>query len=234
MYGFIYLTTCTINNKKYIGLCSHESIHKELYLGSGKILKNAVKRYGKSNFTRVILEECSSWQELSDAEIKWIAYYNATTNTEFYNIDSGGYGGDPNTIKEIWKNRTQEQKDIIGDKISATKKRLGSSKGSKNSMYGKHTGKLVQAVWDSRTNEYKKEIGAKVSAARKEMGSAKGTNNPMYGRSAITEKNLKWYTNGIENKYITEGTQSDGFVRGRTNLSGNIGKRTNATARNTK
>ena len=49
----------------------------------------------------------------------------------------------------------------------------------------------------------------------------------MYGRSAITEKNLKWYTNGKENKYITEGTQPNGFVRGRTNLSGKIGRKFN-------
>ena len=54
-----------------------------------------------------------------------------------------------------------------------------------------------------------------------------GANNPMYGRSAITEKNLKWYTNGKENKYITQGTQLDGFVRGRTNLSGKIGRKFN-------
>jgi hypothetical protein len=45
-----------------------------------------------------------------------------------------------------------------------------------------------------------------------------GNNNPMYGRSAISEKNLKWYTNGKENVYVTEGTQPDGFSRGRSNL----------------
>lgn len=45
-----------------------------------------------------------------------------------------------------------------------------------------------------------------------------GNNNPMYGRSAVSEKNLKWYTNGKENVYVTEGTQPDGFLRGRSNL----------------
>jgi hypothetical protein len=85
----------------------------------------------------------------------------------------------------------------------------------------------VKGVWDSRTDEYKKEIGNKVSNTRKATGISKGSNNPMYGRSAITEKKLKWYTNGTENKYITEGTQPDDFVRGRTNLLGKIGKRKN-------
>jgi len=38
----------------------------------------------------------------------------------------------------------------------------------------------------------------------------------MHGRSAVTEKNLKWYTNGTNNLYITENTQPDGYSRGRT------------------
>lgn len=42
--------------------------------------------------------------------------------------------------------------------------------------------------------------------------------NPMHGRSAIVEKNLKWYTNGSENLYLTEGTEPEGFSRGRSNL----------------
>jgi hypothetical protein len=42
--------------------------------------------------------------------------------------------------------------------------------------------------------------------------------NPMHGRSAITEKNLKWYTNGFKNVYLTEGTEPEGFLRGRSNL----------------
>jgi hypothetical protein len=40
------------------------------------------------------------------------------------------------------------------------------------------------------------------------------------------DKNLKWYTK--ENIYVTENTQPLNFVKGRTNLSGNIGKRKNA------
>jgi len=36
------------------------------------------------------------------------------------------------------------------------------------------------------------------------------------GRSAVKEKNLKWYTNGIDNVYVTEGTEPEGYRRGRT------------------
>ena len=37
----------------------------------------------------------------------------------------------------------------------------------------------------------------------------------MYGRSVVKEKNLRWYNNGIESIYVTEGTQPTGYVLGR-------------------
>jgi hypothetical protein len=226
MYGFIYLTTCKINNKKYIGMCSHEKPGKEKYLGSGKYLKNAIKRYGKNNFTREILEECATKKQLAQAEASWIAKYNATNNSEFYNLSAGGYGGDSKIIKTIWSSRTIEQRKEIGNKVSKTRKEKIAN-GTLKPRLGLSTSHLVQEVWNNRSEERKKEIGNKVSATKKRLGIGKGKTNPMYGRSAITEKNLKWYTDGKKNKYITEGTQPDGFVRGRTNLSGKIGRKFN-------
>lgn len=42
-----------------------------------------------------------------------------------------------------------------------------------------------------------------------------GSKNSMFGRSAVVENNLRWYNNSIDNIYITEGTQPDGYVPGR-------------------
>jgi hypothetical protein len=49
--GIIYLTTNQINGKIYIG---QTSINKHGYIGSGKLLKKAIKKYGKNNFIRTI------------------------------------------------------------------------------------------------------------------------------------------------------------------------------------
>jgi len=46
--------------------------------------------------------------------------------------------------------------------------------------------------------------------------SSSGENNPMFGRSAIKEQNLRWYTDGTENRYLSEGTVLEGWERGRT------------------
>jgi hypothetical protein len=42
-----------------------------------------------------------------------------------------------------------------------------------------------------------------------------GDKNGMFGRSAVTEGNLKWYNNGLDTIYVTEGTQPADYTRGR-------------------
>jgi group I intron endonuclease len=210
MFGFIYETTNTLNGKRYIGLCTHENPIKtegKLYLGSGTIIKNAVKRYGRSCFTRRILEVCNSQQELLQAEIDWIAKLNPE-----YNIEGGGYAGISSRMKDYWSSMTAEER-----KQSRNWAKHNMS-GENNPMYGRSTSELVKTVWNNRSDSERASIGSKVSASRKVLGLAKGKNNPMYGRSAVREKNLKWYTNGIEDKYITEGTQPQGWTRGRSKL----------------
>lgn len=87
----IYETTNRINGKRYRGAhcctCEHCS-----YLGSGKILARAIKKYGVSSFDRIILEECSSIEALFQSEAKWVdAAWVSDPST--YNLKVGGMGG---------------------------------------------------------------------------------------------------------------------------------------------
>ena len=92
MYGYIYLTTNLINNKKYIG--QHKASQFDTkYKGSGKILSKAIKKYGFDNFKTEILYECSSKEELDSKEKYYILLYNADLSSDFYNITPGGSGG---------------------------------------------------------------------------------------------------------------------------------------------
>jgi hypothetical protein len=56
--NFVYLTTNLLNGKQYVG--SHEGYENDSYLGSGTYISRAVKKYGKENFKREILEVCDS------------------------------------------------------------------------------------------------------------------------------------------------------------------------------
>ena len=94
-YGFVYITTNHVNGKKYIGQKRYDKNNKwKSYLGSGIHLKRAINKYGAENFSKEIIEDCETKECLDQREIYWIQYYNAVESDNFYNIASGGDGGD--------------------------------------------------------------------------------------------------------------------------------------------
>lgn len=56
MYGYIYKTTNTINGKIYIGQKKSSEFLGVQYLGSGKILKSAINKYGVEAFIVEVIE----------------------------------------------------------------------------------------------------------------------------------------------------------------------------------
>ena len=100
MYMIIYKTTNLVNGKFYIG---KDAKNDNRYLGSGKVLKQAISKYGKENFKKEILEHCSSLGELEEREVYWISKMNALE--EGYNLTKGGTGGDTwthNNLETHW------------------------------------------------------------------------------------------------------------------------------------
>lgn len=124
----IYCIENLINCKKYIGQSKHIkhrwAIHKwDLSHNKhcNQHLQKAWNRYGKSNFTFYILEECEM-ANLDSRELYYISLYNSCDSSFGYNIEIGGGGK-----KEISK-ETRE-------KISRSAKlRVG----EKNPFYGRH------------------------------------------------------------------------------------------------
>jgi group I intron endonuclease len=157
MYGFIYLTTNLVNGKKYIGMC--KNTHRENYLGSGTLLKKAIEKYGKENFKREILQECVTFEELSEAEKYWIYKHNAVNDENFYNLTAGGFGGSSDYLKEYWNKLTKEERKkcrnwyindmtgknnpMYGKKHSLeTRKKIGLKSKDRNWHHPNHNGKL--------------------------------------------------------------------------------------------
>lgn len=91
---YIYVTKNIINGKMYVGKHTYKGSdsYDKHYLGSGYILKRAIKKYGKENFTQEILEYNSSKEENAQREIYWIQKLN-TLVPNGYNVDKGGTGG---------------------------------------------------------------------------------------------------------------------------------------------
>ena len=144
MYGFVYITTNNINGKKYIGQKKYDKKNNWVdYLGSGVVLNQAIEKYGKENFSKHIIENCETKEKLNDREIYWISYYDAINNKNFYNIASGGDGG--NTISGY----TDEQKESLSNKLSASRKgvvNIGSNNGNARKVICLNTMKVFDTI----------------------------------------------------------------------------------------
>lgn len=78
----IYEIENLINGKKYIG---KDSKNNPNYLGSGKYLKLAIKKYGRSSFKKTIIEVCSTVEELNSREVYWLQLLNCKNSLKYYN-----------------------------------------------------------------------------------------------------------------------------------------------------
>lgn len=141
----IYKTTNLVNGKFYIG---KDKGNNNWYLGSGKLLLYAIKKYGKENFKKEILESCSDVDHMREREIYWIEFYNATNKDIAYNIQQGGDGGDN------YCNMSPEQLLEVKQKISDGVKKSISEGRKKHTGFNSETAKKANKIaFEQRKND---------------------------------------------------------------------------------
>jgi group I intron endonuclease len=176
-YGYIYITTNLINEKRYIG--QHKSINwNSNYYGSGVALKQAIKKYGKENFTCFPLAWAWNKKELNQLEMEYIAHYKPE-----YNITKGGTGGwnhincgderSNNTHKKTGESNTNNKhKPFLGHTHC---------KKSKEKMSDMHKGKKF-------SEEHKRKIGE----ANREKNKGKILSNEHKIKIGESKKGRHW------------------------------------------
>ena len=88
---YIYRIRNLINGKTYIGQHKYRKL-SDSYLGSGVLIKKAIKKYGRKNFKKEILEADIPTVELAnDFEQMYILFERAKGKAE-YNLADGGGG----------------------------------------------------------------------------------------------------------------------------------------------
>ncbi len=206
MYHFniIYLTINSINFKKYIGKHETDDLN-DGYIGSGKLLNKAIKKYGKENFTYRIVYIFDSPEGMWAKEVKlvnekWIA------RKDTYNLAPGGRGGSGKMLK------SEETK----KKISKSSKGKPKSEEDNKKNSEAHLGKT--ATEETKKLMSKAHLGKTATEeAKKLMSKAKenkynGENNPMYGTHYM------WIHSSTENKRVKpEELQSylnEGWIKG--------------------
>jgi group I intron endonuclease len=89
----LYQTTNNVNGKVYIGVHRLQNTsYSKNYLGSGKGLKQSIKKYGKENFSRTTLAEFNCAKDAYLAE-KSIVTEDFVNLSDTYNMKVGGEGG---------------------------------------------------------------------------------------------------------------------------------------------
>ena len=96
MNYIIYKTTNLLNGMYYIG-CHQTNDLDDGYLGSGKHLKRAIKKYGYTNFKFEILYSVPTKNEMFELE-RSIVNEDLVKNPLTYNLKIGGSGGNPGIV----------------------------------------------------------------------------------------------------------------------------------------
>lgn len=201
MFYTIYKITNNFNGKCYIG--KHQTKHlDDGYMGSGKLITRAIKKYGRENFTKEILHIFDNEEEMNLKEKELVV-----VSEDSYNLCDGGKGGfsyinvnnlggtlgwkhTEKSLNNLKKSRAKQTfTEETRKKLSiSTKKRFHNKKGT---FWGK-----------KHSSESKQKIGSANSLHQSKE------NNSQYGTI--------WITNGTQNKKIKKtDTIPDGWTKGR-------------------
>lgn len=155
----IYMCTCDINGKSYVGQSRDVKLRKCRHLSElrnnrhfNKYLQSAYNKYGEDNFSWSVIEYCCE-EELDDREIYWIAHYN--TYKEGFNSNEGGSA-----------NRNFERTEEFKEKIS----------------------EIMKDVW-SVADDRRKELSERMIGENNPMFGRYGELNPSYGKDHSGDKN---------------------------------------------
>ena len=88
IYYTVYKTTNLINGKTYIGQHRTSNINDD-YLGSGNLIKLAIKKYGKHNFKKSVMFLCNNAADM-DAKERELVSEEFVKRLDTYNLRVGG------------------------------------------------------------------------------------------------------------------------------------------------
>ena len=221
MYYYLYKITNKINQKVYIGVHTTSNM-EDGYMGSGKYLKRAIKKYGIENFEKEILQTFDNSEDMYNAE-KLLVTEDFINSRSTYNLKIGGEGGfdyiNSNPTKGMIKNRTdfgKNIKEMLKDpefnfmftsvrkksyyKCENIKKR---SVGIKNAIKKNGSGYFYGKTHSEETKKL-------MSNTHKERGNHKGIKNSQYGKI--------WIYSDIEKRSIKINKDEEipiGWIKGR-------------------
>jgi len=206
----IYKTTNLLNGRYYIGMHVTTNID-DGYLGSGRRIKAEIKKHGRKNFTRVVLEELPSKAELIRCEAELVTD-ELRADPLCLNLKNGGEGG--------WDHLNDRS---LHHKERRTKGTVNSNK-SPNRNWKEQSAKAIQT---KRHNGFKPTwtffdgmLGKKHSEESKRLMSVSqtGSRNGSYGTCWVKKDGSSLKINKQElDEYLR-----NGYLKGRVIKAGKV------------
>ncbi len=198
MHFTIYKITNIINGKYYIGKHQTKDLN-DGYMGSGRLISAAIKKYGIENFKKEILHVFDNEKDMNDKEKELVVISENT-----YNLCEGGQGG------FSFINRTRDHS-AHNKKLADKRNYSLTDKSYVTEEFRQQKRILALQMWEKGAyNFIPSTKGLKYTEEQKNRLSQShlGSKNSQYGSM--------WITNGKENKKIKkENTIPDGWYRGR-------------------
>lgn len=186
----IYKTTNLINNKIYIG---QDINNNPKYLGSGDLIKRAIKKYGKNNFKKETIKECINQKELDEYERMFIEQYDSRNINVGYNISIGGRNGATLNRKMSDKTKKKMSEVRIGMKFSDK---------HKENLSLAHIGKIVSDETKKKISNGSPYKGIKKGNLPDETKLKISTSKKGKTISEETRKKMSIAHNGINNHFF--------------------------------
>ena len=202
-YFIIYKTTCMHTNKYYIGMHTTKNL-QDGYLGSGKILKRSLNKYGRENHIFEIIESLPDKASLIVRE-REIVNEALLLDELCMNLKVGGEGGFSN-LEHAFKAQSSGGKQTIENVRSAHFKKLKED--------AEYKQKWQQKLKESNLRLFKgkkhsSESSDKMKRAKEKY---KGENHPQFGHIWISNPEIG--TKKIPKEELEKYLQ-DGWIKGR-------------------
>lgn len=202
----IYRVTHLESGKCYIGKHQTENPN-DGYMGSGQLIRRAVKKHGSSAFTKKVLHVFDTEEEMNAMEAELVTEEFCSRN-DTYNLCPGGNGGWGYVNASVW---TEESRKIHNARVSPVKQFTKEQRSAYGSL-----GIGFSNNWKVRNQKYdgglfKGKSHSKITKekmSKSHLGKHDGSKNSQFG--------TMWITNGEQSMKIDRNASiPDGFRKGR-------------------
>ena len=215
MYFILYQITNKITRAFYIGVHKTSNLN-DGYMGSGKLIRRAIKKYGKDNFTKQIIEHFNSEEEMLKRESEIVTKQFIKQNNVYNLMPGGGYGDkEKNGLTFEGHNHSETSKQKIREKSINRKHSIETRiKISINNFSKKdpdrHREIVKRAGSKNKTEEHRKKISEsikRITLDKNYISHNKGlirdkVKCPTCGKEGAKNVMIRWHFDNCKNKSL--------------------------------